>query len=315
MHQPSLCATLGVNEIACEVAGEVFDLFCGAGGFSEGAEEAGARVVFACDADELAIEYHSKQHPDCIHWCCALPRDDLPFPTDGRRFHVHASPPCQRFSSAGRKDGEHGEAERLIRWAVRVCQVATTWSLEQVPAPSVLRILEQLRLQFRGNLAYHVFNFEDLGVPQRRKRVIAGSPSLIQRLQRRASCSRRLSIADAIDVGEFTHLRREQHFVSFRKATSRERRERGSVNVYKKPTAGDHLHRVDGLAPTVIAVKQLGHLSRLRDGRWDQRPLRVHELAALQTFEPRTWPARKSDAMRLIGNAVPPRVAELLLRP
>lgn len=65
---------------------EVFDLYCGCGGFSEGAAEAGCRVVFACDSYELPIETHRLNHPLAEHWCEELPRADLPFPLDGRRL-------------------------------------------------------------------------------------------------------------------------------------------------------------------------------------------------------------------------------------
>ena len=45
---------------------EVFDLFCGAGGFSQGAVQAGHRVVFACDSDPESIATHERNHP---HGC------------------------------------------------------------------------------------------------------------------------------------------------------------------------------------------------------------------------------------------------------
>ena len=55
MRQLSLRAATGLD--ACGAAPEtqtnaleVWDLFCGAGGFSLGARLAGHRVVFACDA-------------------------------------------------------------------------------------------------------------------------------------------------------------------------------------------------------------------------------------------------------------------------
>ena len=54
MRQPSLHELLGIADQEAEErlpeGLEVYDLFCGAGGFSCGAVLAGYRVAFACDA-------------------------------------------------------------------------------------------------------------------------------------------------------------------------------------------------------------------------------------------------------------------------
>ena len=107
MRQLSLRASLGCDEerSACMDNGtiEVWDLFCGAGGFSEGARAAGCRVAFACDSNEEAIKTHRRNHPETVHRCCELPCE-LPLPTDGRLFHLHGSPPCQRFSKINKNN-------------------------------------------------------------------------------------------------------------------------------------------------------------------------------------------------------------------
>ena len=72
----------------------VYDLFCGAVGFSEGARQAGHTIAFSCDSDPEAIRVHNVNHPDTRHWCCKLPQHDISFPADGTRFHLHGSPPC-----------------------------------------------------------------------------------------------------------------------------------------------------------------------------------------------------------------------------
>ncbi len=43
------------------------DLFAGAGGFTEGARLAGARVVWAANHWPLAVQYHQTNHPDTWH--------------------------------------------------------------------------------------------------------------------------------------------------------------------------------------------------------------------------------------------------------
>ena len=89
MHQTTLVTD---EELDCKGV-EVYDLFCGAGGFSTGAALAGCRIAFACDSDPVALSTHIINHPGAEHLQCTLPRDDLPLPTDGRRWHLHGSPP------------------------------------------------------------------------------------------------------------------------------------------------------------------------------------------------------------------------------
>lgn len=46
----------------------LIDLFCGAGGVSEGARRAkGVSVIYCINHDALAIKSHTANHPDCIH--------------------------------------------------------------------------------------------------------------------------------------------------------------------------------------------------------------------------------------------------------
>lgn len=298
---------------------EVYDLFCGAGGFSEGARQAGCKVAFACDSDPEAIRVHALNHPDTVHWCCSLPVTNIPFPCDGRKFHIHGSPPCQSFSSAGPKnDAGDGPGSALIRWYVRTALScgATSWSMEQVVSPHVIRILEDERGKHRQDVDFGVFDFYDLGVPQHRKRVLAGSPHLVARLKRlRESCIRS-SVQDVIDVRRWTHIKANMYHVGCRKrCRSEEQTRRGAKNVYKKAGPLDYWLPVAGPGPTVIAGRGSGWWVRHDScGQVVRAPLGISDNAALQTFPKRYLLARlNADSMRLVGNAVPPRVACLIL--
>ena len=153
------------------------DLFCGIGGASCGARDAGIDVALAIDDDPEALAVHKLNHPQCEHLCVSLPSDSLPLPTGP--IHIHASPPCQAVSQANRSVGEtrQRQALRLVEWTVRYCQThGTTWSLEQVGSVAVCELLREM------DVAFGVFNLHDLGVPQTRRRVIAGSPEIVQAL-------------------------------------------------------------------------------------------------------------------------------------
>lgn len=85
---------------------DVIDLFAGAGGSSEGARQAGARVVWAANHWRLAVDIHERNHPETQHECqdlmqadfSALPPCDL----------VLASPACQGHSKASSAGGARG---------------------------------------------------------------------------------------------------------------------------------------------------------------------------------------------------------------
>ena len=124
---------------------QLVDLFCGIGGASCGARDAGVDVALAVDADPEALAVHKLNHPKCDHLCISLPRDSLPLPEGA--IHIHASPPCQAFSQANRAVGRTRQrnALHLVEWAVRYCQShGTTWSLEQVGSVAVCELLHEM---------------------------------------------------------------------------------------------------------------------------------------------------------------------------
>lgn len=292
---------------------EVWDLFCGAGGFSCGARQAGHNVVFACDSDKESIEIHKLNHPDAVHWCCSLPREDIPFPTDGRKFHLHGSPPCQKFSNAsgtqGFNESDFNAAKELIHWylTTALSSGATTWSMEQVASASVIEIVEDYRKRNRRNMNWGVFKFDLLGVPQTRRRLIAGSPCIIAKLKRLSCRSRQRSVRDVIKNCKGTHIRNSKSW------TSSQRTEDGTY-IYKKASLSDCCHSVDSPSPTIVAKRLLTWV-RKRNGRVVSHvPLSAMDNAALQTF-PKYYslPNNKTVALRMIGNAVPPLVAKLML--
>ena len=74
----------------------------------------------------------------------------------------------------------------------------TTWSMEQVAQEDVLEELAARQKAVPSLYAYHVVNMAHFGVPQERKRVIAGSPALVSRMQGRADPLRAPRVMDVI---------------------------------------------------------------------------------------------------------------------
>ncbi len=87
------------------------DCFCGAGGISRGATQAGLQVAWGFDSDGDAIETHSKNFGE--YGTESLEMDDAQFidltKARPRQYGVdvaHYSPPCQPFSSANHNRNE-----------------------------------------------------------------------------------------------------------------------------------------------------------------------------------------------------------------
>ena len=188
------------------------DLFCGAGGASCGAQQAGYDVVLAVDSWAVAVEIHYQNHPNTAHICTQLPpTEPLPLPT-GCVWHLHGSPPCTKLSIANqqRVESEREEATDLIRWYIifAIESDATSWTMEQVATPAVIETLEMMRAPgspYRNKFEYAVFDFVDYGVPQERKRLLAGSRGIIARFQRLEKWHR--SVQDVIREPRGTHTR------------------------------------------------------------------------------------------------------------
>eukprot|EP00966_Prymnesium_polylepis_P001297 29745-Prymnesium_polylepis.1 len=58
----------------------IVDLFCGIGGFSEGARQAGYQILMAIDSDQRALEAHKQNHPVSEHVLAELPNGLPPLP-------------------------------------------------------------------------------------------------------------------------------------------------------------------------------------------------------------------------------------------
>ena len=143
---------------------KVIDLFCGVGGSTLGYKMAGFDIILAVDFDEIVLSAYSANHPEVETWqtdIMQLKAKDLP-----RADIILGSTPCAEFSIAKIK---------------RTCDMTLTyhflkiiyhykpkfWMLENVPGLA----------PFLHGVNYNILNAADYGVPQRRKRCIAGKYS------------------------------------------------------------------------------------------------------------------------------------------
>ncbi|MDA4128669.1 MAG: DNA cytosine methyltransferase [Thaumarchaeota archaeon] len=169
----------------------VIDLFCGAGGFSEGFRQVGFDVTYAIDNWNPAIEAHKLNQPEAQTMKADIETLDPKLFLDSRPDVLIGGPPCTEFSGSKRGGGgDFQKGMRLVLAFFRFVHVLRPkyWIMENVP-----RLLQTLphrvRLQDMGVPEdgffdvprQEVFNSANFGAPQKRLRLLSGRyPSPVQ---------------------------------------------------------------------------------------------------------------------------------------
>lgn len=161
------------------------DLFCGAGGLSEGFIQAGYKVTYALDKDADSIQTYQRNHPGVR--ADRLSIEDLTVAELAKRAGgqidvVIGGPSCQTFSTAGRKNGWVRKGDpRNDLWKKMLAIVEhlepKAFLLENVPGMAYWKqgeFGEKVLAEFQ-KLGYAVSKeillAADYGVPQRRRRL------------------------------------------------------------------------------------------------------------------------------------------------
>jgi len=153
------------------------DLFAGWGGFSLGAEQAGAKVLLAANHWPLAVQAHAANHPGAKHLCQDLRQANF------HEFPDHdlllASPACQGHSQASQpKRRRFHDALRATAWAVVDCieakepQAAIIENVMDFKKWKLYPVWRSALEMLGYSVVEHVAVASHFGVPQRRKRLI-----------------------------------------------------------------------------------------------------------------------------------------------
>jgi DNA (cytosine-5)-methyltransferase 1 len=162
----------------------VIDIFCGAGGFSEGFRQAGFKIVAGVDFDPQAISTyaHNFKQSAAICWDLFKPLTECPDaqPILSQKIDVIVGgPPCQGFSIAGKRDHEDPR-NRLFEAYFDIIKKAKPRAIvvENVPTMMTMNkgaFIKELEARLR-RLGYSVDKkvlwANEYGVPQKRKRLI-----------------------------------------------------------------------------------------------------------------------------------------------
>ncbi len=294
------------------------DLFAGAGGTTAGAKDAGVNVVWAANHNPLAVEFHSRNHPEAMHVCQDLHQADWGLVPE--HDIVFASPCCQGHSRAAgaKRKTIKADLSRSTAWAVVSCLEA-----HRTPVAIIENVLDfqrwelfepwSMAMEKLGySLSVNMVNAADLGVPQNRIRLFIVATRSKNPIKLKIPKREHIPAKSFLDFNPDNY---QWDLVENRvEATQRRvrngRKELGDTFLdaaYGTERSGRSIHKPLGTVTT-----NNKHSLVMGD---KIRPLSIREIAAAQTFpDAYKWPESKTQTKLMIGNAVPPRMAKEFTR-
>ena len=281
------------------------DLFAGAGGFTEGAEQAGCEVVWAGNHWRAAVDTHAANHPRTQHACQDLHQQDW------TQVPAHdlllASPACQGHTPARGKERPHHDACRSTAWAVVSaieCHRPPLALVENVPAftrwtlyPAWCSALTALGYA----IAPHVIDCADVGVPQNRERVFIALTRSKHPIELRLPQREHVAATNIIDfnAGRWSPIQHKGRAIKTLARITRGRQQHGErfLTAYYGATRGGR-----SLAQPIGTITTHDRWAVIDGDR--MRMLTVPEAKRAMTFRG-ALPENARLAMHLLGNAVP----------
>lgn len=286
---------------------KVIDLFCGCGGLSLGFQKAGYEVLAAFDNwDEAVTVYHN----NFVHPVIKQDLSDVETTVEEiKKFNpdmIIGGPPCQDFSSAGKRNEDNGRGDLTVHYARIVSAIKPEWfvmeNVDRILKTSKLVEARKIFKESGYGLTETVLNASICGVPQRRKRFImighlGEKDGFMSDVLEKRQASKEMTIKDyfgnQIDIQYYyrhprSYARRGVFSVDEPSPTIR--------GVNRPMPAGYKLHPTD----PVTSLEGI-------------RPLSTLERSMIQTF-PKNFKfiGTKTGMEQMIGNAVPVNLAKFV---
>lgn len=283
------------------------DLFAGGGGLSLGFQNAGVKVLAAFDHWHPAVEIYRanlKDHP--IFEADLADQNVWSQIQSYQPDMIIGGPPCQDFSSAGKRDETGGRANLTVVFAEIIRQIRPRYfvmeNVERARKSKAFFDAKSIFQQSGYALSAMVLDASLCGVPQTRKRFFVfgsldGRPNeLIPHIVQRQA-SKPMTLRDYFgDSLGFEHY--------YRHPRSYQRR---------------GVFSIDEPSPTIRGVNRPvpqgypGHPGDTAPVTETLRPLTTRERSLVQTFpSDYVLAGTKTDLEQIIGNAVPVKLAEFV---
>lgn len=328
------------------------DLFCGVGGLSYGLDRGGVEVMAGVDLDATCrFPYEANNDGEFI--ACDISslkhKTVKELLADGEVRMLAGCAPCQPFSTYTRRDGQHGDWGLLYEFGRLVSKVKPELvTMENVPGivrHDVYReFVEKLKSKGYKVSVYPSLYCPDYGIPQLRKRLVLlasrlGDIELVRPTHgpdKYASVRGTIGGLEPLEAGEassrdplhvasgLSSLNLERIQASVPGGTWRDWPRRLLADCHRRESGKTYpavYGRMEWDKPSPTITTQCFGYGNGRFGHPDQdRAISLREAAMLQTFpkkykflEPGEVPEFKRLG-RLIGNAVPVRLGEIIAR-
>ncbi len=277
------------------------DLFSGCGGLSLGFEKAGFHVSAAFEIWDSAIEVYKENFSHPIYKQ-DLTEEDVSI-NKIREFSpdlIMGGPPCQDFSSAGKRDITQGRADLTYNFANIVCAIKPKWFvMENVEQIKKSHILDEVIQQFNNHgygLSSVILDASYCNVPQSRTRFFlighyGDTNNQLNGIMKKNLANKQMTVRDYLDnTLELEFYYRHPRNYNRRGIFSIDEPSPTIRGVNRPIPKGYQLNSCD---PDNISLSSI-------------RPLTTLERSYLQTF-PNTFKfvGTKTNLEQMIGNAVP----------
>lgn len=281
------------------------DLFAGCGGMSLGFERAGFDIIAAIDHWDVALAtYRANFDSQSYNLDLSEPASLYSQLQSFKPEVIIGGPPCQDFSSAGKRDETLGRADLTLAFTHIVQQIHPNYFvMENVSRIQKSRIFQQAKTLFRQSgygLSEIVLDASFCGVPQLRKRLFligvrgGKEQTVIPYLTRRLA-AKPLTVRDYLGNKITTDY-------YYRHPRSYQRR---------------GIFSIDEPSPTIRGVNRPipkgypGHSGDPVPLSEQVRPLTTKERSWIQTFpDDFQFIGNKADVEQMLGNAVPVNLAQ-----
>jgi DNA (cytosine-5)-methyltransferase 1 len=283
---------------------ETVDLFSGCGGLSLGFQNAGFEILAAFDKWEPAVKVYRDNFNHPIYDIDLGSDEGLELVKSLNPKMIIGGPPCQDFSSAGKRDETLGRADLTISYANIVVAAQPKWfvmeNVERIIKSPILQEAIQIFKKVGYGISYQVLDASFCGVPQSRKRFFlvghkhSSDNFLIPYFNKNLS-SKPMTLFDFFgkSLGVEYYYRHPRSYAR-----------RGIFSIYEpSPT----IRGVNRPIPKGYK-KHEGDPVEISD---KVRPLTTKERSLIQTFpEDFIFKGSKTDLEQIIGNAVPVKLGE-----
>jgi len=284
------------------------DLFAGCGGMSLGFQNAGIEILSAIDNWDKAVDIYNKNFSHTsYHHDISDEEGTLEIIRKYAPNMIVGGPPCQDFSSAGKRDESLGRADLTYSFANIICTYKPKWfvmeNVDRIKKSAILSdVVEQYQKKGYGLTAV-IIDAAYCNTPQSRKRFFligelgGENNALLPKLKKNLN-SEPMTIRDYLG-------------------------DRLGVNYYYRHPRNYNrrgIFSIDEPSPTVRGVNRpvpSGYKKHSGDPAQielsEVRPLTTIERSYLQTFPKNfKFEGTKTNLEQMIGNAVPVNLAEFL---